>query len=109
MANTVGTDRQNAPPLERALLAVFDDALRPVLSELAALRQEVAALRQQTAPLELEPLGKILGCSPRAALARASRDPELRRLAVRLGRRRFYRRSEVMQLLAQRERERCGD
>ncbi len=45
----------------------------------------------------LEPLGAILGVSPEAARQRETRAPALRALAVLVGRRRLYRRADVLQ------------
>ena len=47
----------------------------------------------------LEPLATILGCSAGAARQREARDQALAALAVRGGRRRLYRRHEVLAYL----------
>ena len=57
---------------------------------------------------QLQPLAVILGVSPRAALGRLSRDPELRALGLRCGRRLVFRRGEVEALLSSRQRDRTG-
>jgi hypothetical protein len=90
--------------VDAALRALLAAELVPVLEEQRALRAEVAELRAASKPPELEMLGRILGCSHRAALGRAERDAQLRGLGVRLGRRLLYRRAEVMALLAARTR-----
>jgi hypothetical protein len=78
------------------------EELRAARSDVANLRLEVAALSARVADEPLQPLGKILGCSPRAALGRLANDAELRGLGHRLGRRLVFRASEVRHLLASR-------
>ncbi len=70
--------------------AALTEALRPVVAE---------ELARATKAPALEPLATILGCSLPAARMRELRDPELRALAVQSGRRRLYRRDQVLQLL----------
>lgn len=52
----------------------------------------------------LEPLSAILGCTKAAATMRIRRDPSLRALAIPLGRRWLFRRSEVLRLFEERRR-----
>jgi len=73
------------------------EALRPII------RSEVAAAMADRTEV-LQPLAAILGISPDAARARINRDPELARLAVRIGRRSLFRRSDVEALVVKRNR-----
>ena len=67
----------------------------------------VARLVAQRAS-SLEPLSAILGISKRAALARLTRDPELRACGLRVGRSLRFRRADVEAILSARQRERMG-
>ena len=82
-----------------------DDA-QSWLFELMVRASEEGARRALAQQVEsLEPLGAILGCTPDAARMRISRDGELASLGMRVGRRLLFRRSDVMALLAQRQRQ----
>jgi hypothetical protein len=94
--------------LDASLRAAVGAELAPVLEELRQVRAELEQLRQASTPPAMLPLGKILAISPRAALGRLDRDPALRALGLRLGRRLLFRPEEVRSLLAQRQRERDG-
>lgn len=78
--------------------ALAEELRAVVAAELAPLRQEVAALRLALEQRDerLEPLPAITGQSVRAAAAYERRHPEIAQLAVMVGRRRMYRRSEVL-------------
>ena len=76
------------------------------LFELMVRASEEGARRALAQQVEsLEPLGAILGCTPDAARMRISRDGELASLGLRVGRRLLFRRSDVMALLAERQRQ----
>ena len=94
--------------LDAAFRSAVAEELRPVLDELRRLRAEVAELRTVATPPTLEPLAAILGTSKPAALARISRDPELRALGLKCGRSFLYRRAEVEALYAARQRAAAG-
>ena len=82
-----------------------DDA-KSWLFELMVRASEEGARRALAQQVEsLEPLGAILGCTPDAARMRISRDDELASLGLRVGRRLLFRRSDVMALLAERQRQ----
>ena len=82
-----------------------DDA-KSWLFELMVRASEEGARRALAQQVEsLEPLSAILGCTPDAARMRISRDGELASLGLRVGRRLLFRRSEVMHLLAERQRQ----
>jgi hypothetical protein len=83
-------------PAGREALA---EALGPVIW--AAVREALEA-RETDRLVGLDGLGQLLGCSADAAKMRCTRDAELAGLAVRVGSRRRWRRSEVMALLATR-------
>lgn len=70
-------------------------AIGELRAELAAAREELAELRRAQADDPLRPLSAILSISPRAALGRIDRDPGLRKLGVRVGRRLLYRSADV--------------
>jgi len=72
--------------------------LPELLATLRRLEERTARIEEaitKPAPAPLEPLAAILGCSLDAARRRLSRDPELRKLAVKVGRRDMFRRGEV--------------
>jgi len=79
--------------------AALVDPLRPVIAE--AVRA-VLDERERDALLGIADLAALLGCSPAAAKARVHRDSELAGLALRVGSRRKWRRSEVLTLLESR-------
>jgi hypothetical protein len=95
--------------IDHALRAIVGAELMPVLDELRAVRSELEALRAQSKPAEFVPLTAIIAgangepISPRAALGRLDRDPELRALGHRVGRRLLFRAAEVQQLFAERQ------
>ncbi len=86
--------------LGEALSDAVRDAVRaevaPILAEIAALREKLAAPRGDG----LEYLSAILGKSAAAVRMVEARDPDLRALAVQVGKRRMYRREEVVTYLA---------
>jgi hypothetical protein len=85
------------------------DDTRSWLFELMVRASEEGARRALAQQVEsLEPLGAILGCTPDAARMRISRDGELASLGMRVGRRLLFRRSDVMVLLAERQRQSKG-
>ena len=89
-----------------ALRTFGADDTKSWLFELMVRASEEGARRALAQQVEsLEPLGAILGCSSDAARMRISRDGELASLGLRVGRRLLFRRSEVMHLLAERQRQ----
>lgn len=94
--------------LESLLASLVRRELEAASGEIAKKVADEIAARQAAAGEPLQSLGAILSISDRAAVARLSRDPELRALGHRLGRSLRFRASEVRQLLAERQRTRCG-
>jgi len=76
----------------------LDERIERAVERVLSRREEGALL----------PLDKILGCTARAAQARLARDPDLRALGHRLGRRTLFRPAEVRAHLAWRQRDRMG-
>lgn len=87
--------------------ALADPGARSELAALVEAAVEAGARRvlddrDHDGLVGLAGLAALLGCSPAAAKTRAHRDPELAALALRLGARRRWRRSEVTALLESR-------
>jgi len=76
-----------------------------VAAEVAPLRKELAEVRAAVArpPVEAEPLSQILGGTAARARMMEARHADLRALSVGMvGRRRVYRRSDVLNWIASR-------
>jgi hypothetical protein len=82
--------------LAAALAAHLAHHLRPIMMERG---------RDVVEPSPLQPLATILDVSPAAARMRLMRDPELRAIGLRAGRRLLFRRGDVEALLAVRTRD----
>jgi hypothetical protein len=72
-------------------LAAILDGLRTIPARLEAIEQRQARIEKQLVAMaeradQLKPLHEIIGVSPKAAQMRLSRDPDLRKLGVRVGR-----------------------
>lgn len=94
--------------IEETIAIVVRRELAALLEPMIPRIAEAVTKRTSEVDEPMQSLGKILGISPRAALGRLSRDPALRALALRVGRRMMFRPSEVRALFAQRTRERLG-
>lgn len=95
--------------LETMLAELIRHEVAAALEPLANMVADKVAARTADSNEPLQPLATILGISPRAALGRLSRDPELRGLGHRLGRRLVFSPSAVRFVLAERQRDRSGE
>lgn len=82
--------------LEAFAVAVADRAAAVVEARIEAAVERALSRQRET----LEPLAEILGVSRAAANMRLSRDPALRALGVRSGKRIVFQRSAVLAYLA---------
>jgi hypothetical protein len=73
----------------------------------AVIRDEIRSAGVERAAAALQPLATILDVSPAAARMRLKRDPALRDVGLRAGRRLLFRRADVEALLAARTRDAC--
>ena len=81
--------------------AALKDAIAPVVAD------EVRRALAEKSDV-LEPLSNILGVSKKAASARLTREPELRKLGVRVGRRTLFTRARVLSYFGEQQAERTG-
>lgn len=85
--------------LGQLLADAVEKATAPLVAEVAELRATVERLaaRDEAAYLDTVGLARVLGCSPRALRMRLGRPSgdTLRALAVEIGGRRMWRRSDV--------------
>jgi hypothetical protein len=100
-----GSDSQVRLPM--SIDALLGEVVSRIASDVARLLRPVIRAEVTAALAEhdqgLEPLGKILGCSQGAARSRMNRDPELAALAMRVGNRCLFRRSDVLALCRRRK------
>jgi hypothetical protein len=86
--------------------ALLGEVVSRIASDVARLLRPVIRTEVTAALAEhdqgLEPLGKILDCSQGAARSRMNRDRELAALAMRVGNRWLFRRSDVLSLYSRR-------